>query len=305
MLSRHAQVPLVLIAVTVTAVAMALLPTTPAHAASFEDTAGTSFEEAVEALVDEGAIYGCEPDRFCPGDAITRAQLASMLVRALDLPATDAEHFEDAATSTHEDNINALAEAGITYGCTDGLFCPNTSITRAEMASMLTRAFETPAAGERYFDDTSGTHADAIDDLAADGITAGCGRPATAFCPQESVQRQQAALFLARALDLVDREQISSLEERRAEVQEARQQSDREQMWDDLAQCESNGNWSINTGNGYYGGLQFALSSWQSVGGSGYPHHHSREEQIHRGELLLERQGWNAWPSCSRQLGYQ
>ncbi|WP_130650985.1 transglycosylase family protein [Egicoccus halophilus] len=74
-------------------------------------------------------------------------------------------------------------------------------------------------------------------------------------------------------------------------------------VWDRLAQCESSGDWSINTGNGYYGGLQFALSSWEWVGGQGYPHEASRAEQIHRAEILLERQGWNAWPSCSRQLG--
>jgi hypothetical protein len=74
-------------------------------------------------------------------------------------------------------------------------------------------------------------------------------------------------------------------------------------VWDRVAQCESGGNWSINTGNGYYGGLQFNLDSWRWVGGSGYPHEASKAEQIARAEILLERQGWNAWPSCSRQLG--
>lgn len=73
--------------------------------------------------------------------------------------------------------------------------------------------------------------------------------------------------------------------------------------WDRLAQCESGGNWSIDTGNGFYGGLQFTVDSWQWVGGSGYPHHASKQEQIARAEILLERQGWQAWPSCSRQLG--
>jgi LysM repeat protein len=74
--------------------------------------------------------------------------------------------------------------------------------------------------------------------------------------------------------------------------------------WDRLAQCESGGNWSINTGNGFYGGLQFSLSSWRWVGGSGYPHQASKAEQIARAEILLERQGWaRAWPACSRQLG--
>ena len=73
--------------------------------------------------------------------------------------------------------------------------------------------------------------------------------------------------------------------------------------WDRLAQCESGGNWSINTGNGYYGGLQFALTSWRAVGGSGYPHQASKAEQINRAEKLLAIQGWRAWPACSQKLG--
>jgi hypothetical protein len=74
--------------------------------------------------------------------------------------------------------------------------------------------------------------------------------------------------------------------------------------WDRLAQCESGGNWAINTGNGYYGGLQFSLSSWQGVGGTGYPHEHSRETQIAMGQRLHAQGGWNHWPGCARQLGY-
>jgi putative cell wall-binding protein len=73
--------------------------------------------------------------------------------------------------------------------------------------------------------------------------------------------------------------------------------------WERLAQCESGGNWAINTGNGYYGGIQFSLGSWQAVGGSGYPHQNTKWEQIHRGEKLQARQGWGAWPACSRKLG--
>jgi len=74
-------------------------------------------------------------------------------------------------------------------------------------------------------------------------------------------------------------------------------------VWDRLAQCESGGNWRINTGNGYYGGLQFSLSSWRAVGGSGLPSDASREEQIARGEMLKARQGWGAWPACTAKLG--
>ena len=74
-------------------------------------------------------------------------------------------------------------------------------------------------------------------------------------------------------------------------------------VWDRLAQCESGGDWSINTGNGYYGGLQFSQSSWNAAGGSGNPASASREEQIRVAENLLGMQGWGAWPSCSAQLG--
>lgn len=71
--------------------------------------------------------------------------------------------------------------------------------------------------------------------------------------------------------------------------------------WDAIAQCESGGNWAINTGNGYYGGLQFALGTWRSNGGSGMPNHASREEQIRVAENVLATQGIGAWPVCGRR----
>lgn len=74
-------------------------------------------------------------------------------------------------------------------------------------------------------------------------------------------------------------------------------------VWDQLAACESGGNWAINTGNGYYGGLQFSLSSWRGVGGSGYPHQASKAEQIKRAEILRGSGGWGHWPACSSKLG--
>ena len=73
--------------------------------------------------------------------------------------------------------------------------------------------------------------------------------------------------------------------------------------WDQVARCESGGNWAINTGNGYYGGLQFSLSSWRGVGGTGYPHEASRETQIAMAERLRSSGGWGHWPACSRKLG--
>ena len=76
-----------------------------------------------------------------------------------------------------------------------------------------------------------------------------------------------------------------------------------EETWDRLASCESTNRWDINTGNGFYGGLQFTLSSWAAVGGEGYPHHASKAEQIMRAEKLQDLQGWGAWPLCSKKLG--
>ncbi|WP_349362076.1 transglycosylase family protein [Streptomyces sp. H27-C3] len=73
--------------------------------------------------------------------------------------------------------------------------------------------------------------------------------------------------------------------------------------WDRLAQCESTGNWSINSGNGYYGGLQFSLPTWRAFGGNGMPHQQPRAEQIRIAEKVLRVQGPGAWPHCSYEAG--
>ena len=75
-------------------------------------------------------------------------------------------------------------------------------------------------------------------------------------------------------------------------------------VWDALAQCESGGNWAINTGNGYYGGLQFSLGTWRAYGGPGYPHQQSRETQIAIAEKLRAATGgYGSWPGCAAKLG--
>jgi len=74
-------------------------------------------------------------------------------------------------------------------------------------------------------------------------------------------------------------------------------------VWDELAMCESSGNWSINTGNGFYGGLQFTLQTWRGFGGTGMPNKASRADQIKVAERVLAAQGWGAWPACSTKLG--
>ena len=75
-------------------------------------------------------------------------------------------------------------------------------------------------------------------------------------------------------------------------------------VWDALAQCESGGNWAINTGNGYYGGLQFSLGTWQAYGGSGLPSNASRETQIAIATKVRDASGgYGAWPACAASLG--
>lgn len=76
--------------------------------------------------------------------------------------------------------------------------------------------------------------------------------------------------------------------------------------WDRLAQCEAGGNWNINTGNGYYGGLQFNQGTWEAHGGTQYAPRAdlaTREQQIAVAERVLATQGWGAWPGCSSSLG--
>jgi resuscitation-promoting factor RpfA len=73
--------------------------------------------------------------------------------------------------------------------------------------------------------------------------------------------------------------------------------------WDAIAQCESGGNWSINTGNGYYGGLQFSQGTWEANGGSGNPASASRSEQIRVANNVLQSQGIGAWPVCGARAG--
>jgi len=75
-------------------------------------------------------------------------------------------------------------------------------------------------------------------------------------------------------------------------------------VWDELADCESGGNWAANTGNGYYGGLQFNVDTWQGYGGTGYPHEASRETQIAIATKVRDANGgYGSWPACSQGMG--
>jgi hypothetical protein len=76
-----------------------------------------------------------------------------------------------------------------------------------------------------------------------------------------------------------------------------------EPNWDAIAQCESGGNWSANTGNGFYGGLQFSPGTWAANGGSGSPAEASRSEQIRVARNVMQTQGIGAWPVCGGPVG--
>jgi len=76
--------------------------------------------------------------------------------------------------------------------------------------------------------------------------------------------------------------------------------------WSRLARCESGGRWHVNTGNGYYGGLQISSGTWRAYGGKRFarlPHRATKLEQIRIGERIKHGQGWGAWPTCSRRIG--
>ncbi|MGH2446182.1 MAG: S8 family serine peptidase [Candidatus Limnocylindria bacterium] len=165
----------------------------------FSDTIGSPFDYDIAWLAEEGITAGCGGDRFCPKAGVTREQMASFLVRGLDLPYTGHDAFGDDNASQHEGDINRLAASGITGGCGPARFCPKVVVTREQMASFLARALKLPAAGTDHFsDDESSAHEADINRLAAAGITGGCS--ATSFCPRAVVNREQMAAFLHRAL---------------------------------------------------------------------------------------------------------
>ena len=107
----------------------------------FTDDETSTHEADINALAAAGITTGCGPTTYCPTRAVTRAQMASFLVRTLDLPTTTKDFFTDDDTSTHEADINALAAAGITTGCGPTTYCPASPVLRGQMAAFLHRAF--------------------------------------------------------------------------------------------------------------------------------------------------------------------
>jgi hypothetical protein len=188
---------------------------------TFSDVAADDpFWTWIEALVRVGVTGGCgtNPARYCPGDSVTRAQMAVFLLRgkaypgsANPSPATGTV-FADIPVSYPLANwVEALYVAGLTGGCaTNPLrFCPDDVVTRGATAVFLLRAkhgagYDPPAPTQQTFADVPLNHPFAkwIYQLAAEGITGGCAMSPAQYCPDASVTRAQMAVFLIRAFSL-------------------------------------------------------------------------------------------------------
>jgi hypothetical protein len=165
----------------------------------FTDIDDSVHWSAIAWIADEGITAGCGGTKFCPDGLVTRAQMATFLARALDLPPSSGDAFTDDEGSIHEENINRIAQAGITVGCSATRYCPGGIVTRAQMATFLARAFRVPFTSADFFtDDAGSTHELAINRIAAAGITVGCDDDR--YCPDGLVTRAQMATFLRRSL---------------------------------------------------------------------------------------------------------
>jgi hypothetical protein len=175
---------------------------------TFWDDDDSVHQESIEIIYDLGITRGCNPpdnDRYCPDAAITRGQMSAFLSRMLSLPATASDYFTDDSDSIFEGDINALARAGIAFGCSPTEYCPHAPLSREEMAEYLVRTFgyDNPEDLDYFTDDEASPFKESINALATYGITKGCNPPeADNFCPSNTLTRAQMASFFARALNL-------------------------------------------------------------------------------------------------------
>ena len=164
-------------------------------------------EPYIEALAASGVTRGCNPpanDRFCPDATVTRGQVASFLVRALNLPAAaEPDQFTDDDESPHAGDIDALVAAGVTKGCDppdNTQFCPDRPVTRGEMAAFLVRAFgyESPADTDTFTDDDT-----SIFEAAIEALRSCASRPA--------LRERIASRGRQRVLEVLDPNRIGRL----------------------------------------------------------------------------------------------
>jgi uncharacterized protein YkwD len=163
----------------------------------FRDVTSSSHRSNIEGLFARGTTLGCNGDRYCPASSVTRGQMATFLARELGLSARSANFRDVPSGHPHAGAIGALAATGITAGCEPNRFCPEDTVSRAQMATFLRRALKLSERAPVGLRDVSGTHAGSIGALQHAGITQGC--TSTRFCPVERVNRAQMATFLQRA----------------------------------------------------------------------------------------------------------
>jgi hypothetical protein len=176
----------------------------------FTDDNQSVHQNNIEALAAAGITSGCNPPantHFCPNRDVTRAEAATFLARALNLPDDGNDYFNDDNGHVLEGGINKVAAAGITVGCNppvNSRFCPDRTLTRGEFAAFLARALSLPGTSTNFFvDDNGNIFENAINRIAAAGITLGCNPPTNnRFCPNSLLTRGETASFLTRALDL-------------------------------------------------------------------------------------------------------
>jgi len=314
---------------------VALADTAP----TFTDISGAQVRAAANALADHDIVKGCDTEAFCPERPLRRDQFATILVNArtwlaeqpdsLQDGASQAQPtatapqisdvtvtpFRDVAQNVHVTNIVALARDGVTRGCEDGLFCPDALVMRGQLATLLAELFALPDTDETFFDDLVGhTHERAVNRLAAAGIVLSCETSLTAFCASSPVSRGDVALYVARAMDLSQRVNLAPLDDRRVAQQAIDQaRAERDAMWESLAQCETRGEWDYGPHSTwgsrlYHGGVQFHPNTWLTHRDDSMPRYAyraSRDQQIVVAERVLASQGWSAWPSCARTLGFR
>lgn len=200
--------PLFVLAALGTIVAWALPAWGADHTGSFVDDDHSRFEPYIEAAVSAGLVHGCNPpdnDRFCPSRTVTRGEMAVMLSRGAHLPQPNGDHFVDDDGFPSERAINSLAEAGATNGCGEGQFCPNRTLTRGEMATLIGKTLGWDGAPTTfpYFDLVDTPFGPWVAALANQGGLEACDEPiGSRMCPNQPVARDEAAFALVTALGL-------------------------------------------------------------------------------------------------------
>jgi len=188
--------------------------TWPVHiGGSFSDAPSSRGDyRYVETVLHNGITTGCGGTSFCPDASMSRAQMAVFLLRAehgaayVPPPATGQVFSDVPANGFAADWIEQLASEGVTAGCGGSLYCPNATVTRAQMAVFLLKAEHgaswtpPPATGQFWDVPWNNAFAPWVEALKGEGVTAGCGNGA--YCPTQSTRRGQMAVFLTKTFAL-------------------------------------------------------------------------------------------------------